>query len=120
GRGRRRQREPAPRHRPWARWPPALARGVRRPCARPILHRFPNARLGFRLSTYTYGHTAAVVGVHAARSAAKEAAFFLPYLTPGVRLVDVGCGPGSISLGLARAVTPGEVIGVDMAETVLE
>ena len=73
-----------------------------------------------RLSAYTYGHTPAVVGVHAARSAQKEAAFFLPHLATGMRLLDVGCGPGSITLGIAAAVAPGEVIGVDMSEAVLE
>jgi SAM-dependent methyltransferase len=72
------------------------------------------------MSSYTYGHTPAVVGVHAARSADKEAAFFLPQLTPGMRLLDVGCGPGTITLGFAAAVAPGEVIGVDVAETVLD
>ena len=69
---------------------------------------------------YTYGHSPEVVGIHAARSARKEAAFFLPRLQPGMRLLDVGCGPGTITLGLGVAVAPAEVIGVDLSETVLE
>lgn len=69
---------------------------------------------------YTYGHSPSVVAVHAARSAAREAAFFLPHLGAGMRLLDAGCGPGSITLGLAEAVAPGEVVGVDTSESVLD
>jgi SAM-dependent methyltransferase len=30
-----------------------------------------------------------------------------------MRLLDVGCGPGTITLGLARVVAPGQVVGID-------
>jgi ubiquinone/menaquinone biosynthesis C-methylase UbiE len=50
---------------------------------------------------------------HARRTAASRAAFFLPHLRPGVRLLDAGCGPGSITIGLAEAVAPAEAAGID-------
>jgi ubiquinone/menaquinone biosynthesis C-methylase UbiE len=50
----------------------------------------------------------------ATRTAAQEAAFFLPFLRPGMRVLDVGCGPGSITLGLAEVVAPGVVVGIDV------
>ena len=47
------------------------------------------------------------------RVAGHQAAFLLPLLEPGMKLVDIGCGPGTITLGLARAVAPGAVNGID-------
>lgn len=69
---------------------------------------------------YTHGHDASVVNQHARRTAEEAAAFLLPHLRPGQRLLDVGCGPGSITVGLARAVAPGEVVGIDTEPAVLE
>lgn len=51
---------------------------------------------------------------HARRTAEREAAFVLPYLRPGMRLLDCGHGPGSITIGLALAVAPGETVGIDI------
>lgn len=69
---------------------------------------------------YTHGHHASVVRSHARRTAATSAAYLLPLLEPGQRLLDVGCGPGSITVDLARAVSPGEVVAVDRAPAAVE
>ncbi len=52
---------------------------------------------------------------HARRTADVHGAFILPHLKPGMGLLDVGCGPGSITLGLAQRVAAGEVVGIDIS-----
>lgn len=69
---------------------------------------------------YTHGHHPSVVGQHARRTAEADAEYLLPHLRPGLRLLDVGCGPGSITAGLARAVAPGVTVGVDVAPAIIE
>ena len=53
-------------------------------------------------------------------NAQSNAAYLLPMLRPGLRLLDFGCGSGNISVGLARAVAPGEMHGVDLQEAQIE
>ncbi|MDA0815304.1 MAG: methyltransferase domain-containing protein [Chloroflexi bacterium] len=69
--------------------------------------------------TYTHGHHASVVGQHARRTAERDAAHLLPHLRAGMRLLDVGCGPGTITVGLARAVAPAEAVGIEVVPDVL-
>lgn len=73
-----------------------------------------------RHEKYTHGHAPAVVRHHAKRTAEEAAAFLLPELQPGMRLLDVGCGPGSITRGLAEIVAPGQVVGLDMSSETLD
>lgn len=66
---------------------------------------------------YVHGHHPSVLASHGARTSANSAAYLLPHLRPGDRVLDLGCGPGSITLDLAEAVgREGRVVGVDAAE----
>jgi SAM-dependent methyltransferase len=67
---------------------------------------------------YTPGHSANATAFMAARSFGSHGEFIRPYLTPGMKVLDCGCGPGAISVGLAEAVGPaGHVTGVDFGES---
>jgi ubiquinone/menaquinone biosynthesis C-methylase UbiE len=63
---------------------------------------------------YTMGYGPAAVALMGARSAHTHAAFFLPYLKSGMKLLDCGCGPGTVTLGLAQIVAPGSALGTDI------
>ncbi len=69
--------------------------------------------------TYTHGHHESVLRSHRWRTAENSAGYLLPFLEPGMRLLDVGCGPGTITLDLAARVAPGRVVGVDRDASVV-
>ena len=69
---------------------------------------------------YTHGHGAAVLSAHSRRGAEDSAAYLLPHLNAGMDLLDVGCGPATITADLAGRVAPGRVVGLDAASGALE
>jgi ubiquinone/menaquinone biosynthesis C-methylase UbiE len=68
---------------------------------------------------YTHGHHEAVLRSHRWRTAENSAAYLLPHLSPGLGLLDVGCGPGTLTVDLAGRVAPGRVLGVDSSPDVV-
>ena len=79
----------------------------------------PSADTGDRRETYSKQGIRSENRYHATRTASKQASFFLPHLTPGMSLLDCGCGPGTITLGLAEHLTDGLVTGIDLDESAL-
>ncbi|QIY56368.1 methyltransferase domain-containing protein [Streptomyces sp. RPA4-5] len=72
------------------------------------------------MATYTHGHYESVLRSHRWRTAQNSAAYLLGHLRPGARLLDVGCGPGTITADLAELVAPGRVTAVEAAAGVVE
>lgn len=68
---------------------------------------------------YTHGHERITLASHSTRTAANSAAYLLPCLKPGMHVLDIGCGPGTITLDLAALVAPGKVVGMENSETPL-
>ncbi len=68
---------------------------------------------------YTHGHHDSVLRSHRWRTAENSAGYLLSSLRPGLSVLDVGCGPGTITTDLARLVAPGPVRGIDAAAAVV-
>lgn len=65
------------------------------------------------MARYTHGQHPTVTTSYLWRNAENSAAYALSEMRPGRSLLDVGCGPGSITADLARRVAPGRVTAVD-------
>ncbi|GBQ02661.1 methyltransferase domain-containing protein [Streptomyces spongiicola] len=73
-----------------------------------------------KTAVYTHGHHESVLRSHRWRTAANSAAHLVPELRPGAEVLDVGCGPGTITADLAALVPGGTVTAVDAVADVLE
>jgi SAM-dependent methyltransferase len=69
---------------------------------------------------YPHGHHPSVLRSHGWRTAENSAGYLLPRLHPSDRLLDVGVGPGTITVDLAARLPAGGVIGIDNAAAALE
>lgn len=70
-------------------------------------------------ATYTHGHHASVLRSHSTRTAQNSAAFLLPHLKPDMKILDIGCGPATITVDLAEYVPRGHVTGLERVGDVL-
>jgi len=69
---------------------------------------------------YLHGHSEPVLRSHRRRTAESSCAYLLDRLAPDASMLDVGCGPGTITLGLAARVPDGEVVGIDAEPDILD
>ena len=70
--------------------------------------------------TYTHGHHESVLRSHKWRTVDNSAAYLAPHLASGNTVLDLGCGPGTITVDIAARVAPGRVVGIDPSAAVIE
>ncbi|MDB6080670.1 MAG: hypothetical protein JWO82_4417 [Akkermansiaceae bacterium] len=68
------------------------------------------------METYTPGHSETATDFMSQRTWETHGGFFRDFLSPGMNVLDLACGPGTITLGIAAHVHPGQVMGVDIGE----
>ncbi|EED14234.1 arsenite methyltransferase, putative [Talaromyces stipitatus ATCC 10500] len=71
-------------------------------------------------NTYKQGYSNYTLATQQSRTAESHAAFLLPHIEKGDRILDVGCGPGSITTGFAKYASEGSIVGVDISAEVLQ
>lgn len=71
-------------------------------------------------AVYTHGHHESVLRSHTWRTAANSAGYLVDSVKPHMRILDIGCGPGTITADLAALVPDGRVTGVDHAPGILD
>lgn len=72
------------------------------------------------MTGYTHGHAESVLKSHRWRTAENSVAYLLPHLAPGQTLLDLGSGPGTITLDLAERVAPGRVTALEHNDAALD
>ena len=71
-------------------------------------------------SSYTIGHKEGALALMRFRTAERCCAFFREHVRPDSRILDCGCGPGSITVGLAQWAPDGQTVGIDIGAEQLD
>lgn len=70
---------------------------------------------------YLHGHHASVLRSHSWRTVENSCPHLIPHLNnTSLRILDVGCGPGTISVDLAARSLQGSVLAIDPSEEVIQ
>lgn len=72
------------------------------------------------MDTYTHGHHESVLQSHRWRTIANSAAFMASYIKPTSQILDIGCGPGTISAEFSLLTTSGKVTAIDLSDQVIQ
>jgi ubiquinone/menaquinone biosynthesis C-methylase UbiE len=74
------------------------------------------------MSVYTTTHTPTVLASHGARTAQRNTSYIISYITnlllttPSPKILDIGCGPGSITVSLAKLFPTSHITGIEITE----
>ena len=60
-----------------------------------------------------------IIKLYSVRTAEKCCGYLLPHIHPSANILDVGCGPGTITSDLAELAPEGQTIGVDNSDGVV-
>ncbi|KAI0554060.1 S-adenosyl-L-methionine-dependent methyltransferase [Xylaria curta] len=69
---------------------------------------------------YKQGYSNYTTATHEKRTVETSAAFLIPHIKTTDHILDVGCGPGTITTGFIKHAREGVVIGLDHSAEVLE
>ncbi|KAF9530743.1 putative ubiE/COQ5 methyltransferase [Crepidotus variabilis] len=78
------------------------------------------------MPTYLHGHHASVLRSHSWRTVKNSCAYMLPYFetmlqgNPKLRVLDVGCGPGTITCDFASLYPTIRIIGIDASQNIVD
>ena len=73
-----------------------------------------------QVTSYLQDHDSATLESHRSRTASRIASHLLPYLKPNSKILDIGCGPGTITCDFAGFCPRGQIIGIDYSAEVIE
>ncbi|KAL3474302.1 S-adenosyl-L-methionine-dependent methyltransferase [Aspergillus californicus] len=65
------------------------------------------------MTAYITNHAPSVLQTHSWRTAQNSAPYLTPHIKPGMKILDIGCGPGSITVDFATLVPDGHVTGLE-------